>query len=204
MQDSNKSIAKVGFSAASERNKNSILGVLTQVFRDCRTILEIGSGTGQHAVYFAQQLPTLTWQPTDTVEFLDGLRKRISGEAPKNVEPPIELDVRMQPWPVGQYDAVFSANTLHYMSWPCVEKFFSGVGATLTGHSLLCIYGPFRYRGAFTSDSNAVFDQQLKRLDGEKGIRDFEAINELANVERLKLMQDVPMPANNQMLVWGR
>ena len=116
----------------------------------------------------------------------------------------MELDVRMQPWPVGLFDGVFSANTLHFMSSSCVEHFFRGVGETLTTQGVLCVYGPFRYAGEFTSDSNARFDQHLKQVDAQKGIKDFEAIDELANAERLKLVQDVAMPANNQMLVWRR
>ena len=202
--DSFDSIAKAGFSEACERNKGSILEILRDAFADRSMILEIGSGTGQHAVYFSRQLPTLRWQPTDTLAYLDGLRHRVSAQAPQNVEAPIELDVRMQPWPVGLFDGVFSANTLHFMSWPCVEHFFRGVGETLTTEGVLCVYGPFRYAGEFTSDSNARFDQHLKQVDAQKGIKDFEAIDELANAERLKLVQDVAMPANNQMLVWRR
>lgn len=192
------------FSEACERNKDFILKEIAIFFGDSTAILEVGSGTGQHAVYFSHRLPWLAWQPTDTANYLDDLSLRISEEAPENVSAPIDLDVRMQPWPIGHYDGVFSANTLHIMSWSCVENFFRGVGETLKGGGALCIYGPFRYGGEFTSESNRQFDQQLKRLDAQKGIRDFEAVNELAGAEQLELAQDIAMPANNQLLVWRR
>ena len=204
MRESFDSMAKAGFSEACDRNKDFILNVLKEAFANSTAILEIGSGTGQHVVYFSRQLPMLKWQPTDTSEYLDGLHQRVSIEAPDNVNIPIELDVRMQPWPVGCFDGVFSANTLHFMSWSCVEQFFLGIGESLTNRGVLCVYGPFRYAGEFTSDSNARFDQHLKQMDTQKGIKDFEAINELAKAERLELIQDVAMPANNQMLVWSR
>jgi hypothetical protein len=146
----------------------------------------------------------LNWQPTDTADYLDGLSKRVATEAPDNVEDPIELDVRMQPWPVGTFDGAFSANTLHFMSWPCVEQFFRGIDESLTNRGVLCVYGPFRYAGNFTSESNARFDQHLRQLDSQKGIRDFEAIDELAKSAQLEFIEDIPMPANNQILVWKR
>jgi cyclopropane fatty-acyl-phospholipid synthase-like methyltransferase len=146
----------------------------------------------------------LNWQPTDTAEYLDGLCKRVATEASDNVEDPIELDVRMQPWPVDSFDGVFSANALHFMAWSCVEQFFRGVGETLKNEGVLCVYGPFRYAGEYTSDSNARFDQHLKQMDVQKGIKDFEAVDQLAKAQRLKLVQDVAMPANNQILVWRR
>ena len=204
MRESFESMAKAGFSEACERNKDFILNVLREAFANSTTILEIGSGTGQHVVYFSGQLPMLNWQPTDTAEYLNGLCKRVATEAPDNVEDPIELDVRMQPWPVGSFDGAFSANTLHFMSCTCVEQFFRGIGESLTNRGVLCVYGPFRYAGEFTSDSNARFDQHLKQMDTQKGIKDFEAINELAKAERLELVQDIVMPANNQILVWRR
>jgi cyclopropane fatty-acyl-phospholipid synthase-like methyltransferase len=204
MREPFDSMAEAGFSEACERNKDFILKVLKKTFTNGTTILEIGSGTGQHVVYFSRQLPMLNWQPTDTSEYLDGLRQRLSAEAPDNVEAPIELDVRMQPWPVGCFDGVFSANTLHFMSWSCAEQFFRGVGESLANRGVLCVYGPFRYDGEFTSDSNARFDKHLKQMDAQKGIRDFEAINELAKSAKLEFIQDVPMPANNQILVWKR
>ena len=175
MPESFGSMAEAGFSEACERNKDFILNVLREVLATGTRILEIGSGTGQHVVYFSRQLPTLIWQPTDTSEYLGGLRQRLSAEAPANVEAPIELDVRMRLWPVGCFDGVFSANTLHFMSWSCAEQFFRGVGESLASRGVLCVYGPFRYDGEFTSDSNARFDKHLKQMDSQNGIRDFES-----------------------------
>ena len=165
---------------------------------------KIGSGTGQHAVHFGRNMPHLSWQPTDTGVYLDGLRARLMSEAPSNVAEPLELDVRMRPWPADGFDGVFSANSLHYMSWRCVEAFFRGVGEILSAPGMLCIYGPFRYRGDFTSDSNARFDQYLRQEDPERGVRDFEAVDKLACEQGLKIIQDVAMPANNQLLIWRR
>jgi cyclopropane fatty-acyl-phospholipid synthase-like methyltransferase len=199
-----EAMAKMGFSEACERNKDPILEVLGEAFADCSSVLEIGSGTGQHAVHFARNLRHLSWQPSDTPEYLDGLLQRIVAEAPDNVDRPVELDVRMQTWPVGGVDAVFSANALHFMSWDCVENFFRGVGEVLSGPGVLCIYGPFRYAGSFTSDSNLRFDRYLRDSDPVRGVRDFEAVDELANDAGLTLFKDVPMPANNQLLVWRR
>ncbi len=204
MQDSFESTAKAGFSEASERNKDVILDVLREAFVQCSTVLEIGSGTGQHVVHFARQMSGLVWQPCDTSEYLGGLRARLDAEAPENVAGPVELDVRMNPWPVSGFDAIFSANTLHFMSWECVEQFFRGVGRALHENAVLCVYGPFRYGDEFTSASNANFDQYLRQSDPLRGIRDFEAVNALAEAEGLKLIKDVAMPANNQSLVWRR
>jgi SAM-dependent methyltransferase len=204
MKDSFESMAGAGFSEACERNRDVILDVLREVFADCSTVLEIGSGTGQHVVHFAQHLPGMRWQPGDMVEYLPGLRARLAVEAPANVAEPVELDVRMEPWPVAGFDAAFSANSLHFMSLECVERFFRGVGQALHERSVLCVYGPFCYGGAFTSASNATFDQYLRRSDPARGIRDFEAVDALAQTEGFELVQDVSMPANNQMLVWQR
>lgn len=204
MSGSFEAMARADFSEACERNKGPILEVLQEAFVDCSTVLEIGSGTGQHAVYFSRNLPNLRWQPSDTPDYLDGLVQRIAAEAPGNVDVPIELDVRMQPWPVGAFDGVFSANSLHFMSWHCAENFFRGVGEALSNPGVLCVYGPFRYDGQYTSDSNLNFDRYLRDRDPERGVRDFEAVDELANKAGLTLFQDAPMPANNQLLVWRR
>jgi hypothetical protein len=204
MKDSFQSMASAGFSEACERNKDVILDVLREVLADCSTVLEIGSGTGQHVVHFARHLPGLSWQPGDTLEYLPGLRTRLEAEAPENVSEPVELDVRMDPWPVAGFDAAFSANSLHFMSFECVERFFQGVGQASHARSVLCVYGPFCYGGAFTSVSNANFDQYLQRSDPVRGIRDFEAVDKLAQAEGFELVRDVSMPANNQTLVWQR
>jgi SAM-dependent methyltransferase len=191
------------FSEASERNKEPILRILEGAFRNCRTVLEIGSGTGQHAVHFARHLPHLAWQPTDLAEGLPDLEKRVELEGPENLLPPIELDVRAHPWPVEPVAGIFTANTLHIMDWRSVEHFFEGVGRVLKPAGVLCVYGPFRYRGAFTTASNADFDRYLKVRDPASGIRDFEAVDALARGIGLALTADHAMPANNQMLVWS-
>src|SRR5580704_8826381 len=141
-------------SEACERNKDPILVVLRDAFASSRQVLEIGSGTGQHAVHFARHLPHLNWQPSDTGEYLEMLDARITREGGANLAPPIQLDVRSHPWRVADFDGVFSANTLHIMSWEAVREFFRGVGTHLRSPGVLCIYGPFRYAGRYTSESN--------------------------------------------------
>jgi len=191
-------------SAACERNKAPILGVLAVELADCRGVLEIGSGTGQHAVYFSAKLPSLIWQPSDTPEYLPTLRERIAREGGPNLRPPLELDVRRHPWPLACTDGLFSANTLHIMSWSSVQQFFHGVGSVLSPGGVLCVYGPFRYSGRYTSESNADFDQFLRARDPQSGIRDFEQVDDLARAQGLRLAADHAMPANNQTVVWRR
>ena len=190
------------FSEASERNKTPILEALRGALARHRRVLEIGSGTGQHAVHFARGLPYLEWQPTDRADCLPGLIARLELEGPANLRAPVELDVLQELWPSFAADAVYSANTLHIMSWPEVEAFFRGVGRVLGRGGLLAVYGPFCYGGAFTTESNAAFDLSLRRRDPLSGIRDFEAVNALAAAQGLELQTDRAMPANNQLLTW--
>ena len=192
------------FSESCVQNRDPILAVLRDVLADRRKVLEIGSGTGQHAVYFAPELPHLTWQTADVSAHHDGIRMWLDEAALPNVLPPIELDVNQHGWRSGRYDAVFSANTLHIMGWPEVEQFFEGVGCVLEPGGVLAIYGPFNYNGAFTSESNARFDAWLKSRDPVSGVRDFEAVDALARAQGLVLQQDIAMPANNRTLVWQR
>ncbi len=192
------------FSDACERNKGPLLAILADAFAEVTRVLEIGSGTGQHAVWFAQNLPHLTWQPSDVAANLADLRERLDLEGPDNLGSAIELDVAGLPWPVAAHDGVFSANTLHIMSWAHVAHFFRGVGAVLGGGGTLCVYGPFRYGGQFTTPSNAEFDLWLKRRDPASGVRDFEAVDALAGAQGLRLLADHAMPANNQALVWRK
>jgi cyclopropane fatty-acyl-phospholipid synthase-like methyltransferase len=202
------SAGDVRLSAAADRNKGPILQVIAKELAHTRRVLEIGSGTGQHAVYFAAQLPHISWQPSDTVEYLPELRERIRQEGGTNLLEVIELDVRVHPWPIeavgGRVEGVFSANTLHIMSWSSVQDFFRGVGRVLDVPGVLCVYGPFRYGGRYTSESNAAFDDHLRNRDPESGIRDFEALDTLARQQGLQLAADHAMPANNQLLVWKR
>jgi SAM-dependent methyltransferase len=208
------------FSPSCERNRDPILAVLREHFGDRRQVLEIGSGTGQHAVYFAAAMPWLTWQCSDRTESLPGIRQWLEEAALPNTPAPVELDVR-GPWPARQFDAVFSANSLHIMGWTEVEAFFAGVDRVLAGPSIsglraytqdeqdsvdgkLIVYGPFNYAGAYTSDSNRDFDGWLKARDPQSGIRDFEAVDALARGIGLQLISDIAMPANNHCLVWRR
>jgi SAM-dependent methyltransferase len=193
------------FSEACERNKEPILGILRGAFARSRSVLEVGSGTGQHAVWFARHLEHLQWQPTERATELPGLRQRIASEGPPNLQAAIELDVHQAPWPAAAADAMFSANTLHIMGWPGVEAFFAGVATVLVKpDATLAVYGPFRYGGAYTSPSNAAFDQWLRQRDPASGIRDFEAVDGLARQAGLALVADHPMPANNQLILWQR
>ncbi|MDJ0927671.1 MAG: DUF938 domain-containing protein [Gammaproteobacteria bacterium] len=191
-------------SAAAERNKGPILDVIKEVLASRQRVLEIGSGTGQHAVHFAAAMPWLTWQATDRRDYLAMLAACIESAALDNCLPPVELDVKQRPWSIQAVDAVFSANTLHIMSWREVREFFSGTGEVLEAGGCLCVYGPFRYGGEFTTPSNAAFNRSLQLQDPESGIRDFEAVNELAGLQGLSILADHPMPANNQLLVWVR
>jgi cyclopropane fatty-acyl-phospholipid synthase-like methyltransferase len=192
------------FSESCVQNREPILAVLREVFADCRQVLEIGSGTGQHAVYFGTGLPHLVWQSADVPPHHAGIRAWLDEAALPNVRPPIALDVRQSGWRSGRYDAVFSANTLHIMGWPEVEAFFEGVGEVLEAGGVLAVYGPFNTNGAYTSESNARFDAWLKSRDPASGVRDFEAVDALARAQGLVLRQDIAMPANNRTLVWRR
>ena len=150
-------------------------------------------------------MPGIQWQPTDRPDELPTLAQRITAEAPQNVRPPISLDVRDATWQVsGLFDAVFSANSLHIMSWDSVQHFFRGIGRVLDERGLLCVYGPFLYEEIETAPSNISFDQWLRNRDAESGIREFAAVNALAGVQALTLKADHPMPANNRLLVWQK
>lgn len=191
-------------SDAAERNKAPILKIIAAEFAHTRQVLEIGSGTGQHALHFAAHLPHISWQPSDTGDYLSTLRERLRVAGAANLREVIELDVRIQPWPVDIVDGIFSANTLHIMSWKAVEDLFRGVGHVLGKPGVLCIYGPFRYGERYTSDSNARFDEFLRARDPHSGIRDAYAVDHLARQQGLELAADHSMPANNQLLVWRR
>ena len=188
---------------ACDRNRDPILAVLREHFADRRRVLEIGSGTGQHAVYFAKALPHLMWQASDVAENIPGIRAWLDEAALPNTPPPLVLDVNGA-WPRGRFDALFSANTLHIMSWPEVERLFMTICKEAPAEFVAAVYGPFNYGGRFTSESNAAFDASLKERGPHMGIRDFEAVNKLAEAANLKLIADVAMPANNRTLVWRR
>lgn len=191
-------------SDACERNKGPILAVLQEAFAGCTHVLEIGSGTGQHAVHFALAMPGLVWQPSELPDAMAGLRKRIFNEGPSNLRAPVAIDVMAPPWDVRKVDGIFTANTLHIMHWPQVEAFFAGLPAVAKPGAVLAIYGPFRYGGQYTSGSNESFDAMLRARDPGSGIRDFEAVDALARGAGFALVGDHPMPAHNQTLVWKR
>ena len=190
------------FSQACENNKAHILAVLSEVFADRRKVLEIGGGTGQHACHFAAGLPHATWQPTDMAENLPVLRPRCARYVGNNLLSPLAFDVRDAVWSVMDFDAVFSANTLHIMAFEAVRELFAGLARAAGPDVVLAIYGPFNYDGKYTSDSNARFDQWLAAQHPDSAIRDFEAVDALASAAGFALWRDCAMPANNRLLVW--
>jgi cyclopropane fatty-acyl-phospholipid synthase-like methyltransferase len=192
------------YSASCERNREPILRVLRSCFADRRKVLEIGSGTGQHAVHFARALGHLTWHPTEQLAYLADLTERVKLEGPPNLRAPTLLDVRQAVWPLRSVDALFSANTLHIMSWSEVLAFFHGIGGVLAPGGVLAIYGPFRYDGRYTSDSNRDFDMMLQERDPLSGLRDLQGITPLAAQYGLRLDADHDLPANNRLLVFSK
>jgi SAM-dependent methyltransferase len=192
------------FSQACENNKGPILEVLKRHLAGVPDVLEIGSGTGQHAVFFGAELPHLRWQSSDRPEHHAGIRQWIEESGVANVLPPIALDVRDPVWPVERASAVFSANTAHIMSWPVVQQLVRGVGRVLAPGGPFLLYGPFNQGGAYTSESNARFDAWLLARDPESAIRAFEDVDREARAAGLALVEDVAMPANNRTLVWRK
>ena len=192
------------YAASCDENREPILVELNDLLHDYQSLLEIGSGTGQHAVYFGEQFPRLTWQTSDQLEYHAGIKAWLQDAKLANVLDPLLLDVRQVTWPNLTVDAVFSANTLHIMSWEAVQACFAGVGLLLISNGLFIVYGPFNYAGQFTSTSNARFDQWLKQRDPDSGIRNFEDLNLLAAKAGLELQADYEMPVNNRILVWRK
>ena len=197
-------MSSLPYSQSCENNKAAIAAILKDSFSQSTQVLEIGSGTGQHAVHFAKLLPHLTWQTSDQLAYHTGINAWITAEPNTNLCSPLELDV-LHPWPISQLttpliDAIFTANTLHIMSKPMVEQFFIGAGKHLAISGQLCIYGPFNYRGEYSSESNRNFDAWLGQRDPQSAIRDFEWIAQLASEQGLRLVADFSMPANNRLL----
>lgn len=191
------------FAAAAEENKQPILGVIEPLFQDLRTVLEIGSGTGQHAVFFAARMPHLLWQTSDLPANHAGIRAWIADSRIANVLPPLTLDVTGA-WPPGPYDAVFSANTAHILSFDQVAAMFRGVARVLAPAGLFAIYGPFNYGGRHTSESNARFDQSLRARNPASGLKDVDDLEVMARAGGMELSGDFAMPVNNRTLVWRR
>jgi cyclopropane fatty-acyl-phospholipid synthase-like methyltransferase len=192
------------FAESCEINKDPILTVLREHFADRQRVLEIASGTGQHAVHFCRHLPHLAWHTSELPEHHAGIQAWLDEENLPNVLPPLALDVNDHDWPIGPFDAVFSANSVHIMVWPAVERLFYGTSRVLAKGGLLTLYGPFNYGGRFTSDSNARFDVWLKARDPNSGVRDFEALDALAKKHSMTLAHDIAMPSNNRTLIWRK
>ncbi|MEZ0121395.1 MAG: DUF938 domain-containing protein [Candidatus Reddybacter sp.] len=192
------------FSQACDNNQQAIFTILESVFGEAKVVLEIGSGTGQHASYFAPRLPHVIWQTSDQAEYHAGINAWLDDSSASNLRRPLLLNVDMPEWPTAKVDAVFSANTCHIMGWASVVNMFSRLTDVLTAGGTLAIYGPFNYEGQFTSPSNANFDQWLKQRGAQQGIRDFEAVDKLASAAGMTLLEDNAMPANNRLLVWRK
>lgn len=192
------------FAPSCERNREPILQVLSTVFAASRAVLEIGSGTGQHAVYFAEHLPHLQWHTSDLEANHAGIRAWIRDARLSNVSDPIVLDVAGDRWATPPVDAVFTANTLHIIAWPLGQRLIQEVGALLPAGGLFCVYGPFNYNGQYTSPSNAQFDIWLKNRDEASAIRDFEDVVAEAEKVGLILARDFEMPANNRTLLFRK
>ncbi len=192
------------FSQACENNKQPILDIISHLFSSPVTVWEIGSGTGQHACFFAEKMPHIVWQATDRRENLAGIQCWIDDSALTNLPDCLELDVNNPVWPCQQVDALFTANTLHIMHESDVKAFFKGVSSVVSAYAWVCIYGPFNYHGQYSSASNAQFDQWLKARDPHSGIREIAWVKKLAGLAGLQLINDYAMPANNRLLTFQK
>lgn len=192
------------FSSSCDRNKEFILEVLKDVLPATGTVLEVGSGTGQHAVYFAAQLPNLSWQPTDLSAHFPSIRAWAREKSLWNLRSPLELDLLsdLKKWPVSTAQAIVCINTVHIVAWRGVVNLFAGAGRVLPPGGLLYVYGAYRYASHPLEPSNESFDQLLRARDPESGVRDFEAVNELAQKYGMTLLCDRSMPGNNRSIVW--
>ncbi len=198
-----ESTTDLPFSPAAERNQAPILEVLKQLLASDARVLEIGSGTGQHAVAFATALPKVYWQTSERPEILPSLARRIEQEAP-GLPSPFSLDVQTGPWPDDQYDVVFTANTAHIMSWAGVCAMMKGVAGLLAPGGVMLIYGPFTQNGQHNAYSNELFDRQLRAADARQGIRDLNALGIEAQGNEMRLVNLIDLPANNRIAVFKK
>lgn len=194
----------LAFSQACENNKKPIFTVIEPFLKGASMILEIGSGTAQHAVYFASKLNDTFWQTSDQLQYHNGIEQRLEHSQVENIGQPLVLDVTQPLWPVERCQGVFSANTCHIMSWPMVEKMFQGVGKILDADTYFCLYGPFNFGGHYSSPSNASFDGMLRNRDPKSGLRHFEDLQTLATKHHLRFVHKFELPANNCILVWQK
>jgi SAM-dependent methyltransferase len=204
-QHGEKSTDGKRWSPSAERNKGPILDVLARVLPRRGRVLEIASGTGQHVMHFADALPDLAWQPSDPdAELRESIAVRVREEGRANVADPIDLDVTRLPWPVQSADAVLAINMIHIAPWAATLGLFEGAKALLSAGQVLFLYGPYRRFGGHTSASNAEFDRDLRARDPEWGLRDMEAVTDVAARAGFDLAETVAMPANNFSLVFKR
>jgi SAM-dependent methyltransferase len=189
------------YAQAAEQNKAVILQAIQPYLRG--KVLEIGSGTGQHAVHFASLLPKLYWQTSDLEPNLAGIRAWVEDAGLANLPPPLLLDVTGA-WPRREFDTIYTANSFHIMDNTAVAECIAGCGKCLSADGHLIVYGPFNYAGAFTSASNARFDAMLRANDADSGIKDFEWLDELAQAAGMAIVTDIAMPANNRCLIWHK
>lgn len=192
------------YAESCDQNRDPILTVIQPLLQQCQNVLEIGSGTGQHAIYFGAQMPHLRWHTSDRLEYHPGILAWLTEAALPNVLPPIELDVQQSRWPTRAIDVIFSANTTHIMHGSDVEALFAGAGKLLPSGGLLLLYGPFSNAGQHNSDSNLRFDQFLRARDPLSGIRDIDDLNRLATQAGLTFCHDYEMPVNNRILHWQK
>ena len=191
------------FSPAAKQNRDAILPILKTEFKHANKVLEVGSGTGQHAIYFARHMPHLSWQASDKEENITGIKCWIDEAGQNNVPAPIVLDV-CKKWPDAQFDAAFAANVAHIMHWHEIKAMFAGLANALVANASFCLYGPFNVNGEYTSESNREFDQWLKNRDPQSCIRDKGELDELAKIYKFSLHQDWEMPCNNRILCWKK
>lgn len=197
------------YSGACDQNRGPILTVLktlltTEQQRDGPTVLEVGTGTGQHAVYFAEALPGVTWQCSDQQQYHQGIMMWLDEAKLPNLLPPFSLNVSENGWPQQQFDLIYSANVMHIMHWQNVVDLFTQGAKCIKPNGLMVCYGPFNFDDQYTSTSNAQFDQSLRMRDPESGIRNFEDIEKLAKEAGLIFLYNYEMPANNRLLVWQK
>ena len=193
------------FSQACENNRGPILEIIKPLLADKKKkVLEIGSGTGQHAIWFAQHMPHLIWQTSDVAENHRGIKQWIDSQPRDNLPPPLELNIFQDNLPTANYDAIFTANTAHIMPWEGVERLFNCLAVQLPTNGIFCLYGPMGYNGLIAPESNIQFDQLLRQQASHRGIRQFEAINALAVSAGLKLLEDYALPANNRLIAWQK